>query len=205
LIEEVARMGFFTTIAAFVGGYVAGAKMGDRPLEAVKESLGQAKERASSLASGAGEMAKGATRLGVDLRAVREVMTSPVESVGLDALVAEAAKAMQRGDIGDVLVLGDKGEVRGIITDRDLAIRSLAEDRDPATTSVEDVMTPIAATVEPSATVTEALELMRRYDVRRLPVVEGGKAVGIITLGDLSRSGGAGAALADISTAPANT
>jgi CBS domain-containing protein len=198
-------MGLFTTIAAFVGGYVAGVKMGDRPLEAVKESFGQARERASSLASGAGQMAKGAARLGVDLRAVREVMTSPVESVGLDAPVAEAAKAMQRADIGDVLVLGEKGDVRGIITDRDLAIRSLAEDRDPATTSVGDVMTPIAATVEPSATVTEALELMRRFDVRRLPVVEGVKAVGIVTLGDLSRSGGAGAALADISTAPANT
>jgi CBS domain-containing protein len=150
-------------------------------------------------------MAKGAARLGVDLRAVREVMTSPVESVALDASVAEAAKAMQRGDIGDVLVVDTSGQARGILTDRDLAIRSLAEDRDPATTTAEDVMTPIAATVEPGATVTEALEAMRRYDVRRLPVVEGGVPIGIVTLGDLSRSGGAGAALADISTAPANT
>jgi CBS domain-containing protein len=66
-------------------------------------------------------------------------------------------------------------------------------------------MTPIGATVRPDTTVSEALDLMRRHDVRRLPVIEAGVAVGIVTLGDLSRSGGAGAALADISTAPANT
>jgi CBS domain-containing protein len=65
-------------------------------------------------------------------------------------------------------------------------------------------MSPIAATLGPTATVSAALELMRRHDVRRLPVVEEGKPLGVVTLGDLSRSGEAGAALADISTAPAN-
>jgi CBS domain-containing protein len=195
-------MGFFTTIAAFVGGYVAGAKMGDRPMTAVKESLGQARDRASTIASGARQMTG---RADVDLRAVREVMTSPVETVGPAAPLKEAAKAMRRKDIGDVLVVGDVGEIRGIVTDRDLAIRSIAEDRDPSAASVGDIMSPITATVEPTATVSEALDLMRRHDVRRLPVVEGGAPIGIVTLGDLSRSGGAGAALADISTAPANT
>jgi CBS domain-containing protein len=196
-------MGFFTTIAAFVGGYVAGAKMGERPLTAVKESFGQARDRALSMASGS--QGSSGSRTDVDLRAVREVMTSPVETVTPDASLAEAAKTMQRKDIGDVLVVGNGGEIRGILTDRDLAIRSLAEDRDPSDISAGDIMSPVTATVEPSATVSEALDLMRRHDVRRLPVVSGGAPVGIVSLGDLSRSGGAGAALADISTAPANT
>jgi CBS domain-containing protein len=60
------------------------------------------------------------------------------------------------------------------------------------------------ATLPPAATVQEALDLMRRHDVRRLPVVEDGRPVGIVSLGDLSPSSGAGAALEDISTAPAN-
>jgi CBS domain-containing protein len=197
-------MGLFTTLAAFAGGYLAGAKMGDRPLETVKESIGQARDRASTLMSEARQTAKGEP-VQVDVRAVREVMTAPVESVGLDAPIRDAAKAMQRKDIGDVLVVGEAGDVQGILTDRDLAIRSLGEDRDPATTTAQDVMTPIGATVRPDTTVSEALDLMRRHDVRRLPVIEGGVAVGIVTLGDLSRSGGAGDALADISTAPANT
>jgi CBS domain-containing protein len=180
-------MGLFTTLAAFAGGYLAGAKMGDRPLETVKESIGQARDRASTLMSEARQTAKGEP-VQVDVRAVREVMTAPVESVGLDAPIRDAAKAMQHKDIGDVLVVGEAGE-----------------DRDPATTTAQDVMTPIGATVRPDTTVSEALDLMRRHDVRRLPVIEAGVAVGIVTLGDLSRSGGAGAALADISTAPANT
>jgi CBS domain-containing protein len=198
-------MGLFTTIAAFVGGYVAGVKMGDRPLSAVKESLGQARDRASALATGAREMTGSGGRGDVDLRAVREVMTSPVETVGTAAPLREAAKAMQRKNIGDVLVIGEAGEIRGIVTDRDLAIRSLAEDRDLTKASVGDIMSPVTATVEPSATVSEALDLMRRHDVRRIPVVEASTAVGIVTLGDVSRSSGAGAALADISAAPANT
>jgi CBS domain-containing protein len=65
-------------------------------------------------------------------------------------------------------------------------------------------MSPIAATVSPEASVSEALDLMRKHDIRRLPVVEAGKPVGIVTLGDVSRSRGAGSTLADISAAPAN-
>ena len=90
------------------------------------------------------------------------------------------------------------------MTDRDLAIRSLAEGRDPAKTQIGQVMSPIAATVSPEDTVSTALDLMRRHDIRRLPVVEAGQPVGIVTLGDVSRSHGAGSALADISAAPAN-
>ena len=148
--------------------------------------------------------AHGVTSASFDAHTVREVMSTPVESVKRQTPLREAAQKMQRKDIGDVLVLNETGEVQGIVTDRDLAIRSVAEARN-ASTPVEEIMSPIAVTVGPTATVSAALELMRRHDVRRLPVVEEGTPLGVVTLGDLSRSGAAGAALADISAAPANT
>jgi len=131
------------------------------------------------------------------------VMSTPVESVGLDAPVREAAKQMQRRRIGDVFVVDDAGQLRGIVTDRDLAVRAIAEDRS-LDTPVQEIMSPIAAAVSPTATVSAALDLMRQHEVRRLPVVEEGRPHGVVSLGDVSRSGGAGEVLADISTAPAN-
>jgi CBS domain-containing protein len=199
-------MGMFLTLAAFVGGYVTGAKVGDRPMVNARNAMKDVRAWATTLPGSARSelSAHGVTSASFDVRTVREVMSTPVESVKRQTPSREAAKKMQRKDIGDVLVLNETGEVQGIVTDRDLAIRSVAEGRN-ASTPVEEIMSPIAATLGPTATVSAALELMRRHDVRRLPVVEEGKPLGVVTLGDLSRSGEAGAALADISAAPANT
>ena len=196
-------MGLLWTLGAFAGGYVAGMKMGDRPIEAAKSKMQEARAKATGAGSAASEAIRGTMPV-VDLRQVRDVMSSPAETVGPDPPIPDAAKVMQRKAMGDVLVADASGELRGIVTDRDLAIRSLAEGRDPATTQIGEIMSPITVTVAPEATVSKALDLMRGHDVRRLPVVEGGKPVGIVTLGDLSRSGDAGRALADISAAPAN-
>jgi CBS domain-containing protein len=193
-------MGLLLTLGAFVGGYVAGMNIGDRPIEAAKGSMSRARDRAMSGAS----TAFSGSRPSMDVRRVRELMTSSVESVRPDTPLREAAKTMQSKAIGDVLVVSDSGELRGIVTDRDLAIRAVAEERDPGATEIGEVMSPIAVTVPPEATVSEAIDLMRRHDVRRLPVVEQGRPVGIVSLGDVSRSSGAGTALADISKAPAN-
>ncbi len=199
-------MGMFLTLAAFAGGYVTGAKVGDRPMVNAKNAMKDVRAWATSLPGSArsGLSGEGVTSAAIDARTVRDVMSTPVESVDLETPLREAAKKMQRKDIGDVLVLDATGQVQGIVTDRDVAIRSVAEERNPST-PVEEIMSPIAATLGPTATVSAALELMRRHDVRRLPVVEEGKPLGVVTLGDLSRSGEAGAALADISAAPANT
>ena len=199
-------MGMFLTLAAFAGGYVTGAKVGDRPMVNARNAMKDVRAWATTLPGSARSelSAHGVTSASFDVRTVREVMSTPVESVKRQTPLREAAKKMQRKDIGDVLVLNETGEVQGIVTDRDLAIRSVAEGRN-ASTPVEEIMSPIAATLGPTATVSAALELMRRHDVRRLPVVEEGKPLGVVTLGDLSRSGEAGAALADISAAPANT
>ena len=165
--------------------------------------MNDVRARATSAADSARSIASDVAVPLVDVRPVRDVMSTPVESVGLDAPVREAAKQMQRRRIGDVFVVDDAGQLRGIVTDRDLAVRAIAEDRS-LDTPVQEIMSPIAAAVSPTATVTAALDLMRQHEVRRLPVVEGGRPHGVVSLGDVSRSGGAGDVLADISIAPAN-
>lgn len=196
-------MGLLWTLGAFAGGYVAGMKMGDRPIEAAKSKMHEARAKATGVGSAASEAIRESMPV-ADLRHVRDVMSTPAETVAPDTPISDAATVMQRKAIGNVLVVDGSGELRGIVTDRDLAIRSLAEARDPAATQIGDVMSPITATVSGEDTVSNALDLMRRHDIRRLPVVDEGTLVGIVSLGDLSRSRGAGSALADISAAPAN-
>ncbi|HET9249260.1 MAG TPA: CBS domain-containing protein [Actinomycetota bacterium] len=196
-------MGFLVTLAAFAGGYVTGAKMGDRPKVLARDALNDVRARAASAVDSARSIASEAAVPLVDTRPVRDVMSTPVESVGLDAPLREAAKQMQRKRIGDIFVIDATGELRGIVTDRDLAVRAVAEERS-LDTPVREIMSPIAATVSPTSTVSAALDVMRQHEVRRLPVVEKGRPHGVVSLGDVSRSGGAGDVLADISAAPAN-
>lgn len=108
---------------------------------------------------------------------------------------------MKTKDIGDVLVEDDQGRLAGIITDRDIAIRATAEGADPKTTKVEDAYTQDVSALAPTDTVHDAVQMMRSKNVRRLPVVEAGKAVGIVSLGDISVETAPSSLLADISTA----
>src|SRR4026208_2110071 len=104
-------------------------------------------------AASAGGMASEVAVPPVGVRPVRDVMSTPVESVGLDAPVREAAEQMQRMRIGDGVVVMEAGQVRGIVTDRALTVRVIAEGRS-LDTSVEQIMSPIAATVPSTATVS---------------------------------------------------
>ena len=78
--------------------------------------------------------------------------------------------------------------LRGMITDRDIVLRCVAAEEDPSQTMVRDIMTRNCATVAPGDDCREATRLMAAQQVRRLPVVEGGKVVGMISLGDLAKS-----------------
>lgn|SRR5688500_10304650 len=133
-------------------------------------------------------------------RTVEEIMTRDPQTVSADDPVVEAARIMRDRDIGDVIVL-QNGDVGGIVTDRDIAIRGVADGRDPQSTSVSEVCTTGIEAIEPSASVDDALRKMRDADIRRLPVVEGGRAVGIISLGDLAVEREPDSTLADISAA----
>ena len=107
---------------------------------------------------------------------------------------------MRAQDIGDVVV-ADGQEVVGVLTDRDIAVRAVAEGLDPQVASVRSVCTPHPLTVGPYDPVATAVALMREHAVRRLPVVEDGLPVGVVTLADLAQAQDPGSALADISRA----
>jgi CBS domain-containing protein len=134
---------------------------------------------------------------------VRDVMMTNPLSVDAGASIRQAAEVMRDNDIGDVLVVGD-GNLRGIVTDRDIVVRALADGRQPDTTPVGDICSPKLTVVDAQAEVDEAADLMGRHAVRRLPVVEKNEVVGIVSLGDLARRGDPEAALSDISAAPPN-
>ena len=181
-------MGFFGTLLGFGAGYVTGMKLGDKPVQMVRNRT----QRARGMEGGTSR---------IDVRTVREVMSLSLETIELDGTLAEAAKQMAGADIGDVLVVDASGLLRGIVTDRDIAIRAVAEGRDPRETPVVNVMSS-AVTISATASVAEAMQIMRRHDIRRLPVVEDGQPIGFVSLGDLSASPEAGPLLADISAAP---
>ncbi|HEV3475671.1 MAG TPA: CBS domain-containing protein [Actinomycetota bacterium] len=134
---------------------------------------------------------------------IRDVMTTQPRSLTTDTPVAEAAKVMRDENIGDILITQD-GELTGILTDRDIVVRVLAENLEPTDTSVGDIASQELVTVTPQDSVDDAVQLMRQRSLRRIPVVEGGKCVGIVSLGDLAVEKDPDSALADISAAPPN-
>jgi CBS domain-containing protein len=135
---------------------------------------------------------------------IRELMTpNPVALPGTTS-VHEAARAMRDAQIGDVIVI-EHNEVCGIVTDRDIVVRTVAELQDPTTATLADICSHSLVTVTPTDSVEEAVRLMRTHAIRRLPVVEGGQAVGIVSLGDLAVERDPSSALGEISGAPPNT
>jgi CBS domain-containing protein len=131
---------------------------------------------------------------------VRDVMTTDLVTCPSSAPVQDAAGYMRDRDIGDVLVV-DNGSVRGIVTDRDIVVRCVAEDGDVRTAKVGDVCSADLKTVRADAPIEEAARIMRDNALRRLPVVDGGKPVGIVTLGDLAVEADPSSALGGISAA----
>jgi CBS domain-containing protein len=116
---------------------------------------------------------------------VRDAMTEDPRSIGASASVVEAARLMREEDIGS-LPITDDGKLVGMITDRDIATMVVAEAADPETTSVGDVSSHDPVSVEPDKDIEEALQLMARHQVRRLPVVENGRLVGIVAQADIA-------------------
>jgi CBS domain-containing protein len=118
---------------------------------------------------------------------VRDVMTENPRTVTAGSTVAEAARVMRDEDAGIVpIVEGEK--LKGVVTDRDIAIQVVAEGKDPQSTTVETVASKDLVTVDPQQDLDEALRLMAQHQVRRLPVTEeDGKLVGIVAQADVAR------------------
>jgi CBS domain-containing protein len=136
-------------------------------------------------------------------QSIREIMTADPRTVESGATVAEAAREMRDGDVGSVVVVED-GAVAGILTDRDIAVRVVAQGLDPDATRVAEAATmrPVTLTVDQS--VDDAIRLVREQNVRRIIVLQDGRAAGIVSLGDLAIERDTDSALADIASEPAN-
>ena len=119
---------------------------------------------------------------------VRDLMNASVVSVEPTSSAALAARLISRHNVGALPVCSEDKRLRGMITDRDIVLRCVAAEEDPAQTMVRDIITRNCATVSPGDDCREATRLMAAQQVRRLPVVEGAKVVGMISLGDLAKS-----------------
>lgn len=135
---------------------------------------------------------------------VQEVMSPNVQAVNTGDSLETAARLMREQDIGDVVVVDDD-RIQGILTDRDIVVRAIADSKHPAATFAGDCCSEEITVVEANESVDRAIDLMRQNALRRLPVVDSNRLVGIVSLGDLAMSEDQRSALADISAAQPNT
>ncbi len=119
---------------------------------------------------------------------VRDLMNPSVVTVEPGSSAALAARLISRHNVGALPVCGADRTLRGMVTDRDIVLRCVAAEEDPAQTPVRDIMTRGCASISPGADCREATRLMAEQQIRRLPVVEEGRLVGIVSLADLARS-----------------
>ena len=118
-------------------------------------------------------------------QSIRDVMTAHPITLPATSAVVQAARAMRDSDIGDVVVT-ENGRVCGIVTDRDITVRGVAEGHDISSLTLGDICSRQLTTLSPMDSVESAVRLMREKALRRLPVVDSGKPVGIVSLGDLA-------------------
>src|SRR3990172_8216728 len=116
---------------------------------------------------------------------VRDVMSSPVVTMGEDETSNKAAANMDMHDLGAVIVTNKAGKSIGIITERDLVIRVIAKNLKPDTVKAKEIMTTPLVTIEPEANITDAARRMTRLDIRRLGVIYKGNLLGIISSKDI--------------------
>jgi CBS domain-containing protein len=119
---------------------------------------------------------------------IREVMTPSPETVEPGKPAAEAARLMKKADAGMIPVV-QEGQLFGTVTDRDIVLRVIAEGKSPASTTVGEIASVEVVTVAPEQDLEEALKLMAKHQVRRLPVVENGRLIGVLAQADVAREG----------------
>lgn len=137
------------------------------------------------------------------MTAVRDVMTEDPIVLDARSTATDAARAMRDSDVGMVLVRKDD-ELCGLVTDRDLVLRVIDDGADPGATVLGDICSSELHSVTPGDDLADAVALMRQHAVRRIPVVDGTRPVGVLSIGDLAVVQDPSSALADISVAEPN-
>ena len=119
----------------------------------------------------------------------REIMTGGVECVQEDETVLDAARKMSQLGVGALPICGSDDRLKGMLTDRDIVVKVLAQGKDPASTTVIDLVAGEVVTIGADDPVEEIARTMSQHQVRRLPVIDGDKLVGMVSQADLARSG----------------
>jgi CBS domain-containing protein len=134
---------------------------------------------------------------------VSDIMTRAPVSLSPEDTVRDAARHMHKANVG-AIVVQEQGELRGIVTDRDIVVRCLARGGNCDQTKLSEICSDPVATLRPDDEVDHAVALMREKAIRRIPVVKNGKVVGILSLGDLALERDPQSALGGISGASPN-
>jgi CBS domain-containing protein len=119
-------------------------------------------------------------------KTAREIMTGSAECIGENESLAEAAKKMARLDVGSLPICGEDDRLKGMLTDRDIVVKAIAHDKDPRSTRAGELAQGKPVTIGADDSAEEALETMRDHKVRRLPVIDGHRLIGVISQGDLA-------------------
>jgi CBS domain-containing protein len=117
---------------------------------------------------------------------VRNLMQKNVVTCSPSTSVHDAAGLMRDNDVGSIVIVEEGGMVKGLVTDRDIALNVAADSKDSRSTPVNEIMTPDPQTVNSNENIETALKIMSRDSIRRLPVVQEGKLVGLLSSSDLA-------------------
>ena len=120
---------------------------------------------------------------------MRDIMNPHVVSIDPTESAALAARLLARHNVGSLPVCGSGGQLQGMVTDRDIVLRCVAAEEDPRSVPVRSIMSRRPAVVTPEDDVRQAARLMSSQQVRRLPVVDKDRVVGVVSLGDLAKCG----------------
>ncbi|QIG39871.1 CBS domain-containing protein [Microbacterium sp. 4R-513] len=116
----------------------------------------------------------------------RDIMTPSPQCVGEDQTLSEAARLLASLDIGVLPICGDDQKLIGMLTDRDIVVKALAEGLDPTTTTAGSLAAGKPVYVQAADDVQQAMDLMKEHQVRRIPVIEDHRLVGIISQADIA-------------------
>ena len=119
-------------------------------------------------------------------KTARDVMTGGAECIGENETVVDAAKKMAQLDAGALPICGEDNRLKGMLTDRDIAVKVLAQDKDPNSTRAGELGEGKPVTIGADDSIEEALRTMKEHNVRRLPVIDGHDLIGIVSQGDLA-------------------
>lgn len=117
----------------------------------------------------------------------REIMTGGAECIGENETLADAARKMRDLDVGSLPICGEDDRLKGMVTDRDIVVRCVAEGGDPTSTRAGELAQGKPVTVGADDPVEEILRTMSQYKVRRLPVIDGHRLVGMVSTADVAR------------------